>query len=91
MNEKHFVIYLSLFNVVLLNHYKFGDKRILVSRKVVQEQAINHKNRELNSFHGVDENRFFARRIKRNRRLGNSNTILFDSYDVIHDSLGLIQ
>ena len=73
MNEKHFVVLLSLFNVVLLNDYKFDDKRILISKKVVQEQAINHKNRELNPLHEDDENHFFARRIKRNKRLGQVN------------------
>ena len=75
MNEKHFVVLLSLFNVVLLNDYKFDDKRILISKKVVQEQAIHHKKRELNPFHEDDENHFFARRIKRNKRLGKINVV----------------
>ena len=70
MNEKHFVVLLSLFNGVLLNDYKLEDKRILISKKVVQEQARNYKNQKLSPFHENDENHFFARRIKRNKRLG---------------------
>ena len=69
MKQKYFVIFFSVVNIVYDDN-NFPYKQILLSKKVIEEGEQFDSSKGSNQFNENDENKFFARRIKRNDRKG---------------------